>query len=271
MKRTIKVAIMLCLITVLCAMMLTSCGSIMCKFGKHTEGEWVVTKEATCYTEGAKEMHCAKCDEVIDTEVIPAHTTKVAGNIEPTCTTSGWTEGLYCTVCEKIIKEPKSIDALGHKYTDNNDDTCDACGYVRSIDCEHLHLDVVLSKAPTCTEKGHTLSSTCADCGEVVWQQKPIDALGHDVVVDAAKAPTCTNTGLTEGSHCSRCDEVLVAQEEVPANGHDTTGRWILGKLPTAEEDGYVYKICGVCGHKAETKVIPYEGSDDTLSELGLK
>lgn len=37
----------------------------------HDDGEWVVTKEATREAEGLKELKCTRCDEVLDSEVIP--------------------------------------------------------------------------------------------------------------------------------------------------------------------------------------------------------
>lgn len=37
----------------------------------HTEGEWVITKQATLFREGLKKLKCATCEEVLDTEIIP--------------------------------------------------------------------------------------------------------------------------------------------------------------------------------------------------------
>lgn len=38
----------------------------------HDEGTWVVTKENTLFTEGNKELHCNRCNELITTETIPS-------------------------------------------------------------------------------------------------------------------------------------------------------------------------------------------------------
>ena len=40
--------------------------------GAHTEGEWVVVKEAAIGVDGLKELRCTVCGEVLATEVIPA-------------------------------------------------------------------------------------------------------------------------------------------------------------------------------------------------------
>ena len=37
----------------------------------HKDGKWKITKESTFTEKGSKELHCAVCDEVIKTAVIP--------------------------------------------------------------------------------------------------------------------------------------------------------------------------------------------------------
>ena len=36
----------------------------------HTEGEWITTREATWYENGLMELHCAACNDVIDSKYI---------------------------------------------------------------------------------------------------------------------------------------------------------------------------------------------------------
>ena len=107
---------------------------------------------------------------------------------------------------------------------------------------EHAYGEGVVT-APTCTEAGYT-TFTC-ECG-YSYTGNAVDALGHDIIVDAAVDATCTATGLTAGEHCSRCDHV-VAQEEIPALGH--TEEVVAGKDATCTEAGLTEgKKCSVCG-----------------------
>ncbi len=73
---------------------------------------------------------------------------------------------------------------------------------------------------PTCLVPGKTEGSHCNLCGEVLTEQMPIPALGHNAVEDPAVDPDCTTKGLTAGSHCERCDMILVRQLPVAALGH---------------------------------------------------
>lgn len=44
------------------------------------------------------------------------HTEVIDGKIEPTCTTSGLTEGKHCSVCGVVLVKQEIIPALGHNY-----------------------------------------------------------------------------------------------------------------------------------------------------------
>ena len=82
-----------------------------------------------------------------------------------------------------------------------------------NVHTTHNFDDGVVTKAPTCTEKG-SRTLTCKDCGATKVEE--IAATGHKTVIDKAKNPTYESTGLTEGSHCEICGKILVPQKEIP-------------------------------------------------------
>ncbi|MBQ8767620.1 MAG: leucine-rich repeat protein, partial [Clostridia bacterium] len=117
------------------------CGYTLVKdytYLEHTPGEWIVSIEATCTTDGYKYQRCTACGKRLSEEAIPStgHTAGEWQLIAPTCTESGL-EGKCCTICGELL-EGEIIAALGGSHTfsewenvDNkNQRTCDTCGYV---------------------------------------------------------------------------------------------------------------------------------------------
>ena len=158
---------------------------------------WTVknTTQSTCTVAG-NTVYTSMYGEVTVTLPLVKHTEETIPGKAATCTETGLTDGVKCSVCGTVLVAQEVIPTTEHT--------------------------VVVDKAvePTCTETGLTEGSHCSVCGTVLVAQQEIPATGHTVVTDEGKAPTCTETGLTEGSHCSVCNEVLVAQQEIPATGH---------------------------------------------------
>ena len=78
-----------------------------------------------------------------------------------TCTEYGWTDRIFCTVCNTVTQRRVRIAPLGHK--------------------------IVTDKAveATCTESGLTEGTHCSDCNEVIQKQETIAALGHEYLSGA--------------------------------------------------------------------------------------
>lgn len=182
-----------------------------------------VTVDPTCTEKGHTTLTCDNCSHTETTDISAKGHTLVTDDGKPaTCTDTGLTVGLHCSVCGEVFKAQEIIPAKGHTPV------------------------VDAAKAPTCTETGLTEGSHCSVCGTVIKAQEVIPANGHTQVIDAAKAPTCTETGLTEGSHCSVCGTVIKAQEIVPATGH--TPVIDVAKSPTCTETGLTEgSHCSVC------------------------
>ena len=209
----------------------------------HTEEEPVIENksDATCGTSGTYDsvVYCSVCNDEISrktivTESLP-HTEEILPAVTPTCTESGLTEGVKCSVCDEILTEQEKVPATGHSYTSEITTpathtetgvmtyTCH-CGdaYTETINklAEHKY-DAVIT-APTCTERGFT-TYTC-ECGDS-YVDDYVDALGHtsaDAVQENYAAPTCTENGSKDVVvYCSVCDEEISREAvTLEATGH---------------------------------------------------
>ncbi|MCD8215835.1 MAG: hypothetical protein LUC97_09380, partial [Clostridiales bacterium] len=122
----------------------------------HSYDEGAITTEVTCTTDGVITYTCTVCDHTY-TEVIPAtgHTEEIDSRVEPTCTSTGLTEGSHCSVCNEVIIVQEVIPATGHTTEIQN------------------------AKDATCTTDGYTGDEVCTVCGETVTTGQVIPATGH--------------------------------------------------------------------------------------------
>ena len=198
-----------------------------------------------------------------DTETPHMHNEIIDPMVAPTCTTSGFTEGKHCSVCNEVLVAQTVVDALGHVEVIDPaiSPTCIEPGLTAGMHCSICnevikeqnfikpfgHTEVADEAViPTCTQTGLTKGKHCSVCNETLITQETISELGHNVVVDATVSATCTTNGLTEGKHCSRCNEVLVAQNTINALGHSEVVDSAI--KPTCTTNGLTEgKHCSVC------------------------
>ena len=83
--------------------------------------------------------------------VYGAHIEESIEAVDPTCTTSGWTEGKKCSVCDLILEAPEEIGVLEHNY-----------GYANVTD--ETHDKVCSVGGETATEAHEYVDGKCA-CG----------------------------------------------------------------------------------------------------------
>lgn len=176
----------------------------------HVDGAPVTENsvDATCTVAGGYDIvtYCTECNaETSRTHTnIDAlgHTNETVSGKTPTCTETGLTNGIKCTVCGETLTEQEEIAALGHTE------------------------ERIVGKAPTCTETGLTDGVKCTVCGETLTEQEEIAAIGHTSgasVQENIVAPDCINTGsLDEVVYCTVCDAELTRTTlTIEARGHN--------------------------------------------------
>lgn len=183
-------------------------------------------KDATCTEDGYTTSVCKNCgDEKKETIKATGHQhTEVRGAKKATCIEEGYTGDTYCTDCENMISTGKKIEKTDHTW-DNG----------------------VVSKDPTCTEKG-SKTYTCAVCRETKTEEIP--ATGHqNKEVRDKKAATCTKAGYTGDTYCKDCGELLKTGKETDTLGH-TWGKGKVTRKSTYTAAGQITYTCSRCGKK---------------------
>ena len=193
---------------------------------EHTWDEGQVTTKPSCTEKGIRTYTCKVCKatKTEDIEATGHQHTEVRGTKKATCIEEGYTGDTYCTDCGNMIFTGKKIEKTDHTW-DNG----------------------VVSKDPTCTEKG-SKTYTCAVCRETKTEEIP--ATGHqNKEVRDKKAATCTKAGYTGDTYCKDCGELLKTGKETDALGH-TWGKGKVTRKSTYTAAGQLTYTCSRCGEK---------------------
>ena len=140
----------------------------------HSMGEWVVTKEATCTTDGSEERKCNNCDHLETREVTALGHVEVNHDAKAaTCTENGWEAYVTCENCDYTTYA--EVSATGHNLGDwietkphtckekgKEERTCENCDYSETREVAPGHDWVV--------EDGYKF---CGSCGEVIESEAP--------------------------------------------------------------------------------------------------
>jgi len=236
----------------------------------HTYGD-LIAKVNTTHTatelKAGMEAHyfCDDCDTYFTSEKVA--TTKEALVIAaPTHSYSdAWgykgADG-HAHVCACGAKDTVVAHIPGAAATENNPQTCTACGYMIQPALGHTHKfgEWTQSKAPTCTVKGEE-TRTCP-CGHE--ETREVKELGHDWKDATCTTPkTCKTCGATEGNALGHdwkdatCTEPKTCKTcgttEGAAKGHSFS-EWTESKAPTCTEKGEETRTCA-CGEKETREV----------------
>lgn len=195
------------------------------------------------------------------------HTEVIDGKIEPTCTTSGLTEGKHCSVCGVVLVKQEIIPALGHNYEviDSKKNSCTEDGY-KTYKCntcgatntEQLlatghDYEVIDSKNVTCETDGYK-KYKCKTCG--FSYTETLKAIGHKYNVVDYEEANCVDDGYKKYV-CENCGDTYT--EYIFSNGHDYIESLVK---PTCSEKGYTLHTCVICS---------YSYKDNYVGELGHK
>ena len=230
----------------------------------HTWDDGQVTTKPTCTKKGIRTYTCKVCKATKTADIeATGHDYKVKDHKDATCTEDGYTTSV-CKNCGDEKKE--TIKATGHQHTEvrgakkatcieegyTGDTYCTDCGNMISTGkkiekTDHTWDNGVVSKDPTCTEKG-SKTYTCAVCRETKTEEIP--ATGHqNKEVRDKKAATCTKAGYTGDTYCKDCGELLETGKETDALGH-TWGKGKVTRKSTYTAVGQLTYTCSRCGKK---------------------
>lgn len=211
----------------------------------HEIGTFTRVSNPTCTQTGLETSVCTRCGETIE-RVIPAtgHTEEVLPGSPATCTETGLSDGVRCSVCGAVLVAQEAIPAKGHTYGET----------------------VVIEEA-SCLRDGKQ-ESVCVDCGETVTEKIP--ALGHDRVYEPAIEATCETSGRTGRVVCDRCGMVLEEGETIPPLGHEIEGDECIncGKEACMDLEFVIsldesYYILIGLGHCTDTHILVPDVYDD--------
>ena len=190
----------------------------------HVFNEPVVIEEPSCTKEGKQQLTCSACGGVIIRNIPKLeHKIVIDPEVQPTCTTVGYTQGSHCSVCETVIEKQNMIPTIPHSWSEWTQKT-----------------------PATCTED-EVLERMCS-VGKEKETKSGEKAKGHVEEVLPGKDATCSKSGLTEGKKCSVCGAILEKQNEIPATGQHIWNAGVVTKKPTATAAGVKTFTCTVCG-----------------------
>ena len=201
----------------------------------HKFGGWTITEEASCTKDGEKVRVCSLCNKT-ETETIPAsgHTEVIDKAVAATCTKTGLTEGIHCSVCDAIIKAQEVVPAKGHQYTKT----------------------VV---APTYTSTGYTLYK-CSACGYSYKDNETAKLTLAKVTGFKVKSLTSTNVTLQWNKNAN-------------ASGYEIEqykgGKWVnVAKITGNATTSYTVKglAAGTAGYQFRIRAYRTEGKNKAYS-----
>lgn len=155
-----------------------------------------------------------------DYSVLNVHFATVEEEKAASCSSEGYTEGIYCSECDEYVYGHETIEKEEHSYEYHN------------------------AKAPTCTEVGYYAYETCTNCDYSTYKEIPTTDHSYNSVVTS---PTCESEGYT--TYTCICGDSYISNI-VPALGHSYT-KYVEDNNATCIENGTKSAYCdNKCGTK---------------------
>ncbi len=253
---------------------------------EHVLGEWVITVNASCTTDGEKQQSCTICNAIVNAEAVPAigHDTEGVEwtkTADPTCTLAG-TELKYCATCG-VVAETQPIAKLGHtegEWVITLDPDCDDDGLKKKscTVCQTLIATEVIEKLghEYDLENGAELIAISYPNGFTVNGQSSIDCARCTIVDNFEIEPLFGAKGYsTNSTHTALNGGFTVNTELLPLyeqfNGTITYGV-IIANANTFGENSFVDADNKVNNPKAmQVQIITksYTSFDCTISNFG--
>ena len=222
----------------------------------HNYGEWTVSVEPSCTSNGTEKRTCSKCGNT-EMRIVESHGHNYNESIlSSTCTSQGYTTHT-CSVCGDSYTDSYT-EPTGHSYNSKitktascTEDgvktfTCKNCddSYTEPIPATgHKFKDTVV--APTDSAQGYTLHE-CENC-DYSYKDSYTDVKPHSYTSKVTKTASCTEDGLRTYT-CSDCGNTYT--EVIPKTGHSYTDKVVA---PTCTEKGYTLHTCSKCNDSYKT------------------
>ena len=209
----------------------------------HSYGDWEVTAQPGCVTEGNRKKVCSVCgDEIEETISALGHSMEKTEAEAATCTSDGHVEYWTCSRCGKLYLDNEGADEVSIDET-----IIHAAGH-------NWNTEYTVDKEATCAEEGSE-SIHCSVCGESDENTTQVIPKKDHVYGDwtVVRDATCTEAGSKE-KVCANCGDKVT--EEIPATGHEWL-EWTVVREATEEEEGLERRTCSNDPSHTEERTIP--------------
>ncbi len=251
----------------------------------HSWNKGTLTSSPDCISEGVMHYVCGNNSSHTKNEGV-AKDSSVHNNtvntpaVAATCSSVGYTAGVYCNNCKAYISGHKeiAINASAHKWDKGMvtvTATCSVSG-VKTYTCEynkshtytedlglssgnHVNKKNIQELAASCTDKGYTAGVFCDDCKKYISGHEEIPAIDHkNKHTVESVTPNCTVPGCSAGVFCPDCRTYLEISDEIPVN--PDAHKWNKGEITTEA-------TCSVKGVKTFT--CEHNGNHTYTEDMG--